>query len=50
MGFILMKHNLTIVCHKAYCQETKTVIYQGKYIGKWYCDKHKNEMQIQQDM
>ena len=37
------EYNLIIVCHKAYCQETKLIEYTGQFIDKWFCPKHRGE-------
>jgi hypothetical protein len=31
----------TIFCNKAYCDKTKEIEWDGKFIDKWYCEKCK---------
>jgi len=32
---------LKILCHKRYCENFKIIDWNGEFIEKWFCDKHK---------
>lgn len=44
-----MKNKVIIFCNESYCNETKEIEWDGRFIEKWYCENCKQKKKAKDD-